>query len=67
MYLKTPSFNSGKELTVDGVSLITFGGKHGKAIDHRDYFDMGEFIYERVPLLGSAVRLLKNKMGSKSR
>jgi limonene-1,2-epoxide hydrolase len=62
MYLKAPTLNSGQEVTVDGVSLITFGGKEGKVILHRDYFDMGEFIYERVPVLGSVIRFIKNKM-----
>jgi ketosteroid isomerase-like protein len=62
MHLKTPSLNSGKELTVDGVSLITFGGKEGKVIAHRDYFDMGEFVYERVPVLSSIVGFIKKKM-----
>ena len=62
MYLKSPSLNSGNEMTVDGVSLMTFGGKEGKVISHRDYFDMGEFIYERVPLLGSVIGFIKKKM-----
>ena len=62
MYLRSPSLNSGREVTLDGVSLITFGGEQGKVIAHRDYFDMGEFIYERVPILGSAVSFIKNKM-----
>jgi ketosteroid isomerase-like protein len=66
MHLKSPSINSGQELTVDGVSLITFGGKEGKVISHRDYFDMGEFIYERIPILGSAIRFIKKKMSGHS-
>lgn len=62
MYLKTPALNGGKEMSLDGVSVITFGGKDGKAILHRDYFDMGEFIYEKVPVLSSIVGFIKNKM-----
>jgi hypothetical protein len=62
MYLKAPALNGGKEITVDGNSLITFGGPEGKAIRHRDYFDMGEFIYERVPVLGSIIGLIKGRM-----
>ncbi len=62
MYLKAPSLNSGREITVDGVSLITFRGAEGKVISHRDYFDMGEFIYERVPILSSVIGFIKNKM-----
>lgn len=62
MRLRTPALNSGRDIALDGVSLIRFDGKTGKVIHHRDYFDMGEFIYERIPVLGSAVRLIKNKM-----
>lgn len=62
MFLKTPAINSGKEITVDGVSMITFGGTEGKAIYHRDYFDMGEFVYERVSILGSIIRHIKGRM-----
>ncbi len=65
MHLKTPSINSGKEFTVDGVSIIHFSPE-GKAIYHRDYFDMGEFVYERVPVLRSVIFYIKKKMsGSK--
>lgn len=62
MHLKTPAIDSGKELTVDGTSVITFGGPEGKAINHRDYFDMGEFVYERVPILKSLIRYIKGRM-----
>ena len=62
MRLKTPALEGGREITVDGVSLITFGGAEGKAIAHRDYFDMGEFIYEHVPLLRSLVRYIKGRL-----
>jgi predicted SnoaL-like aldol condensation-catalyzing enzyme len=66
MFLRTPSIDSGKEITLDGVSLITFGGKDGKVISHRDYFDMGEFIYERVPVLRSVIGYIKRKMAGES-
>ena len=61
MHLKTKAINSGNEITVDGVSVITFSAE-GKAISHRDYFDMGEFVYERVPLLRSVIGFIKKKM-----
>lgn len=65
MYLKTPSISKGEEFTVDGVSIIEFGGPEGKAIKHRDYFDMGEFVYERVPILRSVIRYIKNRLAGK--
>jgi ketosteroid isomerase-like protein len=62
MYLKASGIEGGKEITVDGVSVITFGGKEGKAVMHRDYFDMGEFVYERVPVLKSVVAYIKKRL-----
>jgi hypothetical protein len=62
MFLISPSINSGRELTLDGVSSITFNPATGKVSFHRDYFDMGEFVYEKVPILGTIVRCIKSKM-----
>ncbi|MCA9400021.1 MAG: nuclear transport factor 2 family protein [Candidatus Omnitrophica bacterium] len=62
MTLIAKHFNGNKPLKLDGVSVIHFGGKDGKAVYHRDYFDMGAFVYESVPLLGSIIRFIKKKM-----
>lgn len=62
MTFVAPKFNGGKPVTADGVSHVRFGGKEGKAIYHRDYFDMGEYVYERVPVLSSVIRLVKRVM-----
>lgn len=64
MTLLAKNFNGNKPLVVDGVSVIKFGGKEGKAIYHRDYFDLGAFVYEGLPVLGSMVRFVKKKMAS---
>ncbi len=60
MILQAKNFNSGKPTRVEGVSHITFGGQEGKAVYHRDYFDMGEFVYEWVPIIGPQVRFVKS-------
>ncbi len=64
MTLQAKNFNGNKPLVVDGISLIKFGGKEGKAVYHRDYFDLGAFVYEGLPVLGSMVRFVKKKMAS---
>ena len=56
------SLNAGKPIAVDGVSVIKVGGMQGKVIYHRDYFDMGAFIYEHIPLLGNVIKGIKAKM-----
>lgn len=59
MTLVTPKLNSGDPIVVDGNSVIKF--KNGKAIYHRDFFDMGEFIYENIPVLGFLVKKIKER------
>ncbi len=60
MFVSHPNIEGGKEIKVDGASVIEF--KDGKAVYHRDYFDMGEFVYERVPVLGFIVSKIKNML-----
>lgn len=62
MRLKTPALNSGMTFSVDGSSLIEFSGPEGKAISHRDYFDMGEFVYERIPILKLIIQAIKKRL-----
>lgn len=54
-------FRSGEVLELRGVSHLRFLDD-GRISHHRDYFDMGEFIYERVPVLGGIVRAIKNRL-----
>ena len=61
MHLKAPALDK-NEFKVDGVSIITFGGPETKVIFHRDYFDMGEFVYERIPILKSVIGYIKAKL-----
>ena len=60
MTLKTDGLNDGEPFQVEGNSVIRF--KDGKAIYHRDYFDMGAFIYEKIPVVGWMVRKVKSKL-----
>ena len=60
MQFQHPRLNSGKEIDVAGHSLLK--AKQGLVIYHRDYLDAGAMLYEHVPLLGSAIRLLKGRM-----
>ncbi len=59
MTLETDKLNGGKPIVVDGTSVIKF--KNGKAVYHRDYFDMGAFVYEHIPVLGFLVRTVKDR------
>ena len=47
---------------IRGVSHLRFGDD-GKVTYHRDYWDTGEELYAKLPLIGSAVRFLRRAIG----
>lgn len=54
-----PRLNSGKAVTVEGASHLQF---NQQAIEkHRDYADLGQMIYEHIPLLGQVIRTVKKR------
>jgi len=54
-------FRAGETLELSGISQLQFLDD-GRVHNHRDYFDMGEFIYERAPILGSVIRAIKKRL-----
>ena len=64
MYLKSKSLKSGEEIKLEGVSHLKFDPKTNLVTYHRDYFDMGAFIYEHIPVVGSLIRYIKRKLSS---
>lgn len=63
MVLRAKSLDGGREVRVIGNSHFRFDPQTGQAVYHRDYFDMGEFIYERIPVLGRLIRYIKGRFG----
>ncbi len=60
MIYSHPKLKGGEELRVAGVSRLEFEGDRVKV--HRDYFDAGELLYEHVPVVGWAVRKIKQRL-----
>ena len=61
MHLRA-KLGGGKLIVVPGISRITFDGSTSLVTFHRDYFDVGAFVYENVPVLGPMVRYVKRRM-----
>jgi len=59
MQFEHASFCRGQQLSLRGVSHLKFSDKVWL---HEDFFDMGAFIYERIPLLGGVVRAIKRRL-----
>ena len=51
--------NKGEDIVVNGHSKLTFDGD--KVCYHRDYFDLGELIYQHVPVLGGLIKHINRK------
>lgn len=64
MRLRARGLNSGKPVSLDGCSVFRFEPNSGKVIYHRDYFDMGEFVYEKIPVLKNLIEFIKKRLRS---
>lgn len=62
MIVRHPRINKGQTYTVDGVSIIKV--KDERIIYQRDFYDMGELMYERLPILKQLILFVKKKIES---
>ncbi|WP_026376953.1 nuclear transport factor 2 family protein [Aestuariibacter salexigens] len=62
MTFQSRRIKDGKALSVDGCSMIRI--ENDKITYHRDFFDIGQMVYEHVPLVGWAVKRIKTGMAS---
>ncbi|KQY90463.1 MULTISPECIES: nuclear transport factor 2 family protein [Roseateles] len=53
-------FHTG-DLVIRGASHLRFDAA-GLVADHRDYWDAAEELYEKLPVLGALMRLLKRRL-----
>jgi len=56
-----PKLAGGQSVVVDGATDLRF---EEKITYHRDYIDMGQMLYEHIPVLGSAIRFIKKRAAS---
>ncbi len=53
--------NDSLENSFEGLSRVEFD-KNKKAISHIDYWDAGENVYEKIPILSFFIKLIKRKI-----
>ena len=51
--------NNGKPILLRGMSLLKFTSK---VYYHEDSYDLGALVYEHVPVLGSVIKFMKNRL-----
>lgn len=62
MTFEAEGLNSGKAIKVEGTSRMIFHPDTDKVVFHQDYFDVGQMVYEYVPVLGGMIRFVKGRM-----
>lgn len=60
MTYRHPKINRGQAVQIQGASRLELANQ--RIVRHQDYFDGGAMLYEHIPVLGSAVRFLKQRM-----
>ena len=53
--------NKGEPISVDGLTLLEV--HNDRITRHRDYYDMGQMIYEHIPIFGGLIKRIKRNIG----
>jgi steroid delta-isomerase len=53
--------SKGKEIYIPGMSEVTFSLNY-KVMEHIDYWDAATYFYEKLPIIGMAIRWIKAKL-----
>ena len=61
MRFSHPRLAKGREQCLPGVSWLTI---EDKIVMHRDYYDLGDMLYEPIPVLGWVVKAIKARLGA---
>jgi ketosteroid isomerase-like protein len=59
MHFVHPQLNSGKPVKVEGASHLQFNEDYIEK--HRDYTDLGQMLYEHIPVVGWVIRGIKSR------
>ncbi len=59
--LSVNGLNSGKKYSVEGMSILKFNQKNLISY-HRDYIDLGAMVYEKLPVVGALIKVVKKKL-----
>lgn len=60
MTYRHPRLEGGRQIALEGCSRVVYGDT-GRIVLHRDYFDAGALLYEHIPLLGRAIRFIRER------
>jgi limonene-1,2-epoxide hydrolase len=52
--------NKGKPIAVDGITMLKIADD--RVVYHRDYYDLGQMVYENIPLIGRLIKKIKRAL-----
>jgi len=58
-----PKMNKGEPIKVDGSTRCRVNDI-GLITEHQDYYDVGQMIYQNIPLIGSCIQLINRRLTS---
>ena len=62
MTLQHPKLNQGDAFTMPGISYLKIN-EDNLVYHHEDFFDLGDMLYERLPVVGKVIRKIKQRLG----
>lgn len=61
MKFTSTRINKGRPVAVDGLTVLEI--VNDRIVFHRDYYDLGQMVYEHVPFLGRIIKKIKGSLG----
>lgn len=52
--------NNGRKVSLDGLTELKVNNKG--IYYHRDYYDLGQMVYEHIPVFGAVIRYIKKRL-----
>lgn len=65
MHLAHSAIKGGKPFSVPGASLIEFDSNTGLVRNHRDYYDLGDMVYQHLPIIGFLIQQVRKRLEHK--
>jgi ketosteroid isomerase-like protein len=60
MVFTSSRMNKGKPIAVDGITILKIADD--RVVYHRDYYDLGQMVYENIPFIGRIIKKIKKAL-----
>ena len=60
MVFTSSRINKGKPIAVDGITVLEIADE--RVVYHRDYYDLGQLVYEYIPFIGRLIKRIKKAL-----